>query len=147
MIYWFPIIWNDYDFDHNYLTIIIKHKLKAMEAFERSDNAWAMRAPEIADQIKTVRLLLERIEKDEYHEMVFRHHDKKWGELDMWTTPCDRKDLVECSITRTKICDRDSYDQENKESKRLYKHVEYMKQQDINYAFELMARNYQGWWD
>ena len=30
LIYWFPIIWNDYDWDHSYLLKIEQHKLKSM---------------------------------------------------------------------------------------------------------------------
>lgn len=30
LIYWFPIIWNDYDCHHNYFIYITKHKLESM---------------------------------------------------------------------------------------------------------------------
>ena len=31
LIYWFPIIWNDYDWDYIFMLKIMRHKLNSMQ--------------------------------------------------------------------------------------------------------------------
>jgi hypothetical protein len=151
LIFWFPIIWKDRDFDQGYLLDILRFKLVRMEKFFRSKYAWTLHAKHRADEMREVILLLDRIREDgefDYYENTFRYHKRKWGEIDMWTTPCpDKEDLHEVSITRPMICTPNDIEEEHKESRRLYAHVQYLEKQDIDRAFNLIARNIRGWWD
>ncbi len=70
LIRWFPIVWNDRDFDYWYFEKILTHKLKAMRDFYASPNAMSMEASEVAKQIDEVLALYNRLEKDDYVEEV-----------------------------------------------------------------------------
>lgn len=150
---WWKVIGKNYNFDSYYIYELLRHKLIIDEKFYRSDGAWGMGANKLADQMKLCIMLLNRIMDDNYHENAFYFHDKKWGELDMWSTPHKKKngdistELHELSFNRRKICNTNEYEQELKESRRLYKHADYMRQQDIDYLFKTMAKRIQGWWD
>jgi len=39
LLYWLPVIWNDYDFDQVFFGVIMRHKLKSMRDFFNSDEA------------------------------------------------------------------------------------------------------------
>lgn len=146
--YWWKIIGKDRNFDKHYIFIMLRHKLIDDEKFYRSEYAWGVGASKLADKMKICILLLDRIIEDNYHENAFRNHDKKWGEIEMWSTEYDcPPDFHELNLNRTKVCNTDDYEQERKESRRLYKHVRYMEQQDIDYLFKIISKHIQGWWD
>ena len=144
---WRKVIWNDAQFDHSYLYEILKFKLTLMEESFSGPNAWGLNSKNDAKQMRIAIMLLDRILADEYHERAFKEHEKKWGDLEMWTTPCVNKSYSECSIRRTKVCTPEEIQKENKESLRLYKHERYMQKQDINYLFKHIAKHIERWWD
>lgn len=68
LIKWMPIVWKDRDFDHGYLYDMLQFKLKNMEDFFYSDYTWCANSKRKAKEIKTCRILLDRIVKEEYVE-------------------------------------------------------------------------------
>ena len=64
LIKWFPLIYNDRDFDHGYLYDILYFKLDNMQKFFESDNTYSVDAKLYGEQIKECKELLKRI-KDE----------------------------------------------------------------------------------
>jgi hypothetical protein len=67
LIYFFPIIWRDRDWDDTYLTRLMAHKLKRME---KSFEKYSMHKYVDRDikNIRMCRILCERISEDEYYE-------------------------------------------------------------------------------
>ena len=106
-----------------------------------------------ADKIKKCVLVLERIMKDEYHENVFKYHDKKWGETKLNWKEVDgkefgyKKDVVALDITRENAISKDQKEKERKEFRRLSPKVEQQRKQDIDFLFDYMKKHIQGWWD
>lgn len=77
LIYWLPIIWKDRQFDYECLLNIINHKLKYMEKFFNSDDAWSADAKEIALELQEFRKLLEYIESHQFEEDAMKpYYDK-----------------------------------------------------------------------
>lgn len=133
LIRWFPVIWNDRDWDHVYLYEILQFKLKGMEKLHRK---WghAVNSKRTANEIKLCILLLDRLIKDKYLNNVLKPHEKKWG---------DDNDLFFNNKTSwTKL-----EEQELKERRRLYKHSDYLLIQDIDMLFKTMNKHITGWWD
>ena len=143
---WRKIIWNDRDWDQHFLYEVMEFKLRNMADLHRN-YGHGVYAERYAKQMETCAALLKRIKEDEYHDNAFIHHDRKYGELEMWGTPTDNPELTLCNFNRKKICNTNDYEQEEKDSRRLYKHVERMTKQDIEYCFKLMAKHIRGWWD
>jgi hypothetical protein len=63
---WFPIIWKDKPWDHVYLYYILRKKLSTMEEFYASDDPVCLGAKDNLKNIKTCRILLDRLIKDDY---------------------------------------------------------------------------------
>jgi hypothetical protein len=69
LIKWSPILWSDRDFDYAYLLIIINKKLKMMEQFFLSDKTITKSAAKHGKQIRTARILTDRIIEDDYFNL------------------------------------------------------------------------------
>lgn len=68
---WRRVIWEDRDWDHMYLLIVMKKKIEQMETTERKFSMHAS-APRHAQQLRVCRLLIGRIEEDDYCYLPFK---------------------------------------------------------------------------
>jgi len=62
-ITWFPIIWNDEQFDQSYLLRILSKKLKLMSEFKEH---WSCNYPKEQKRMKIASLLAKRLTDDDY---------------------------------------------------------------------------------
>ncbi|MGV6935895.1 hypothetical protein ACWA2B_10310 [Paenibacillus sp. CMM36] len=70
LVKWFPVIWNDRDFDQAYLYKIVHKKLESMEEFFESKYTFSVEAPQVAKEIQEVREMMGRVITDEHHCLV-----------------------------------------------------------------------------
>ncbi len=140
LIYWFPIIWKDRDFDHYYLTAILRHKMNSMAKFYDSSHAWGVDAPKLAHEMKFCVLILDRILKDDYNKEGYYLHDRKWGELEFVTNE-------KGNMTITRVNRHMDEELEQEEYKKVCE--DEMKYRDVDIAtlFEIMKNNLLNWWD
>lgn len=142
LVYWFPVIWNDRNWDQYFYFTIMRHKLIAMRDFFNDDTKTMAVGNEIrAKEMDLCIKLLNRILKDEYEENAFMWHDKKWGDIVM------NLDNGKVNIYRPKAITENEKEQELKEAKRLWNHTDNMKKQDIEYLHKIVTKYIQGWWD
>jgi hypothetical protein len=152
LIKWFPVVWRNRWWDHYFIFDVLHKQLTLMEKNIREYGHHVYNERD-ARQIKIAILLIERIMKDEYHENVFRHHDKKWGETHFNWKDVDGKEfgykdqMSVLDITRDNAITKEQKDQERKEFRRLSPKVEEQKKQDIDFLFDYMKKHIQGWWD
>lgn len=66
IIKWFPVIWNDRDWDYRYIYEILHKKLELKEQFFRSDKTHVADWEQTADEIKEVKDALKRLIDDDY---------------------------------------------------------------------------------
>lgn len=57
----------------------------------------------VSDNMRTCRLLLNRLINDNYSEIAMRSHDKKWGELEMSSEETNNPHLQELVFDRPNI--------------------------------------------
>jgi len=145
LIIWFPVIWKDRDWDQFYLYIILRKKLINMEKYQRKYGISTV-SEKTADEIKVCVNLLNRLINDDYMETVFRKHDEKWGEINIEFEPYT-DNLSKALMTRENVLTEKNKEDEVKEFKRLCKHEDMLRKQDVEYLFHLMNRHIQGWWD
>jgi len=141
LINWFYIIWLDQDWDQNFLYKILYHKLKNMENFHYSDNTILANSKQTAKEIKTARILCERlIDRDYLGNAMIPYDDKYDYGVILGSKP------VEGKPGRSQLVFS-----EDKKQKELYrrcnKHSGYMENQDKNYLFEWMKKHIDGWWE
>lgn len=146
IITWFPVIWNDRDWDHWHLYNILYKKLEMMENLQRNHGCHVDNV-KVADQIKVCKLLLKRLIDDNYLENATVNHDKKWGELSMFTREIEGSDCVSMHTKTTKDLTEKESEIERVERHRLYKHSDNMKEQDLDMLFRIIRKRIQGWWD
>ena len=146
LIRWFKVIWGDRDWDSYFIFKILHKKLLHIENFTRKYGNH-VESERDADDIKVCRLLLERILKDEYDEMTFKNHEKKWGELRISYGESDKEGYKTLNVSRTNIKTVEEEKQESKESSRLYRHVHMLQRQDVKYLFKIMSKYILSWWD
>ena len=152
LIQWFPVIWSDRGWDFFFIWILLHRKLYLMEKHIRK-YSHHLHSDRDADQIKICVNLLKRLLDDEYHENVFKNHDKKWGESHMNWKEIDgeefgyKQPVCTLNITRDNVKTEAEKKQEQKEFRILSTRVEEQKKQDIDYLFDYMKKQIQGWWD
>jgi hypothetical protein len=146
LIIWFPTIWKDRSWDHYFIWAMLHRKLVIMEKHIRNHSHHLHRERD-ADQIKLAVNLLERIMENDYHDNVFKNHDKKWGKTHFKWTEIENSDCSSLEIIRDNVTTEKDKKQETKEFRILSKKVAESEKQDINYLFEYMAKHIQGWWD
>ena len=82
LIYWLPVVWQDRHWDHDFLFLMLRHKLKAMETFFRSKGAFGVRSHRDADHIHRCILLLNRLVDSPHYDNV--GNNKQWAGF-IWT--------------------------------------------------------------
>jgi len=144
---WLPIVWGDRDWDHYYLYKLLNFKFKNMEYLHKN-YSHLKDGDIIANQLKVVKLLTQRLIEDNYIEEIWNNHDKKWGEIkfNYESTPA-YKNCVEVFLKRENIKTEEDVKQERKEFRRVTDQEIMLRKQDREYLFKLMNRNIEGWWD
>jgi hypothetical protein len=89
LIYWFPVIWKDQDWDQYYFMILLRHKLVTMRKFFASDHAQTEDAKDHAVVIDDIIELIEKINNQDYH-----NHDLFKLEFPNYV----ERDLLDCFI-------------------------------------------------
>jgi len=143
---WFPVIWNDRDWDYYFIFKLLEFKLNKMAKYQRK-NGTAINHKSIARRMEITAMALRRLMDDEYDERAMMDHTRKYGEYEMWTTPTDDPELVECNITRTKVCDTETYNKEKREFLDRMDHARYIRNQDLCFVFDNMKKYIDTWWD
>ena len=147
LINWFPIIWQDRNWDHYFIYVILKKKL-ALTEYQIRKYGHHTRAEEDADNIKVCINLLSRLIKDEYFENAFTKHDKKWGQAEFrWEDCKNEPDFCEVHIDRENVKNDEDKKKERKEFNKASKHEAKLREQDLDMLFSNMRKYIQSWWD
>jgi len=140
LVNWFPIIWNDRDWDYHFIYIILHKKLKRMENSIRY--APFVNAEKRADEIKLCVNLLDRLKKDVYIDMTEKSFIKRWGKCKFNTT---EKNIL--NIVYEKDPENIYKTKRDKELRCRMNHEEYLINQDLSMLFNTMTKCIRGWWD
>jgi len=143
---WFPVIWNDEDWDHYYVYAILHRKLKNMEDFFSGDKAMALHGVKEAKKIKVCIDLLDRLMEDSYDVGAFKKHHKKWGEPKFnWIDVDD--EYCKLRVRQKRVKTEEDKKKERKEFNAACDKETQMRKQDISYLFDMMKKHIECWWD
>jgi hypothetical protein len=150
IIKWFPIIWNDRDFDKAYIMDILLFKMRNTRDFIR-DYGYV----EDVERERIVRTmtecidLLDRVhnEWESYEEPELARFAKKWGEPDYefvaieGTSNYKMVDKAEANLTEEQI-------QMRSHEYRIHTNIaENNRKKEFNQAMSIFVENYDIWWD
>lgn len=144
---WFPIIWKDRQWDHQFIYAVLRHKLHLTEQLIRHQGHHLYHVKD-ADKIKICINLLDRLMKDEYHETAFKAHEKKWGEMKInFKDSINYPGMHEAVITHPNVkTDKDKIT-ERKDFKIASNHEAALRENDLDLLFKMMRKHIQSWWD
>lgn len=145
LITWFPIIWQDQQWDWTYIPILLRKKLIMMEHFFRN-HGYHLHANKDADKMKKCILLIDRILKDEYHETAFKKHDEKWGEV-KFIRHKDADGLENVELRHKNIKTKEDKEKHHKEVTACMNREDILKKQDLYMLFDTLKKNIDSWWD
>ena len=105
-----------------------------MEKFFNSDKSWTAKSEGIAEQIKEVKLLCEKLMKDNYLEEALKPFDKKYGEIELF------------KIIGNKL--EHNVDEETlSEYRECGKLADKNREDDKEILFDLLRKNIDNFWD
>jgi hypothetical protein len=93
LIRWFPVIWKDRDWDHEFIYTILQTKLKYQAEYISKNNRH-MNAQYDAQRMMTCVRLIEKIKKESYADEYIEFH-----ELEFSSTKIEDSDLYQLDIT------------------------------------------------
>jgi len=141
VISWFPIVWNDRDWDYCFLYELLKFKLERMERCLR-EHGHSIDSEKDANSIQECIVILKRLIKDDYVAEDWVQMHKKWGEFEFQDTENGHTKLALSGVKTEE--DEEEY---SADIKNCCKHEESMVQKDLNDLFENMKLNIRRWWD
>jgi len=141
LIYWFPVIWKDRQWDNYYFLEIMRKKLIIMEKFYRSPKAHSMDSKKDADNILTAIKTLDRMISESYLTESLQEFDEMYPDYDweMKFIPIEGTDLEEWTDSMTPVQTL-LY---RKCSDRAHKNEE----EDYDFLFKHLRDHVQDWWD
>jgi len=162
IIYWFPIIWKDRNWDSHYIFEIMKHKLSAQANYIGANDRHT-RAQQDARRMKLCVKLMQKIQDEDYTMEYMDYHKDR-----VWFTDCE--DRPDSSLMNSEqIWEKfDDYFKKypliykrvmngdgvfNLEGREDDKHVIAMNIAHLNHdrarklLFKIMEENIEGWWD
>jgi len=153
MIRWAPIIWSNYDFDHDYLFEVIRFKLLMMVClFEDSNWAVCADAHRRADEMRHAVEMIDRILADEYDEEALMPHEAKWGKMRVYIEDLVLSDTEDEPGARV-IFKRDNVRGDREEEQEREEYLEVMREaanardKEIHDLFGFIADHILDWWD
>jgi hypothetical protein len=147
LIYWFPIIWNDRQWDHTYLTKMMLRKLSKMEEYFRNGHFYENQEKDAAN-MKICVDCFKRLIDDEYDDIAFKEHNEKWGRLDMkFWDPKQGENFGEVTFSRPNAITEEQKEQESKEYIEHMEAAEKMQEDDLDLVFGTMRKELLRWWE
>lgn len=142
---WLPIIWNDKQHDHAYISQILIKKLEMTRDFFLSDESYIEGSQGVAKEITEVIELLKKTQDsyDHYDLPALIEIEKKWGQSKMVKVEGTNTYKLEVEGVKTES-QRLEYDSDFKLKLDLAR-KSYMK--DKVKAWTMIAKNIDKWWD
>jgi hypothetical protein len=143
-----PLLWRDRDWDHSFLMDMLEFKLTRIEKALKAGHC--RHDPHKMRDLRSMISLLKRIKASEYHDTVFKDHDKKWGKLKLNFGVKEKLGdtyVYKSCVTRSKVKTKEDEQLEAKESRRLYSKVNKLEQEDLDLFFRLLRKRIESLWD
>ena len=142
LIYWFPVIWKDRQWDDYYFLEVMRKKLIIMEKFYRSPKALHEDAKGDADNILTAIRTLDRMISESYLTEALQEFDEMYPDYS-WkieTEPVENMPgFVRWVDTMTPI--------QSKLFRKCGKNADQLEKEDYDFLFKHLRDHVQDWWD
>jgi hypothetical protein len=167
LIRWFPIIWNDRDWDSWYIFTILETKIKHQAKYI-GDRDFHMSAKRDAEIMMTCVRLIQKIKEEEYEGEYTDYHKSTYNwldtpedsdlvrleinQIDEWFDdyflkyPLDYKRVLSTPVNQVYMFDDDLNDTENKQH--IAMNMSRLRQERAHkLLFKILENNIKSWWD
>jgi hypothetical protein len=150
LIYWFPVIWKDHQWDYRTIYDILYHKFEAMAPVLRT--GYGAGSDVLADQIVFANHLLYLVKEEVHEEYYTGLHSQKWGEIRLEREPykpSEESDIVFSRVLfkRANAVTDEEKRQERKEFLEAMNRAFEEKEKTRKLLFQFIGDNIEGWWD
>ena len=145
LIYWLPVLWDDRDWDYNYLLRILIHKLNGMSTNIR-EHGTHVDAEEIADEIADIAYSIGLVERDVLVDGAVRTHEGRWGQVSFERVPID-KASYRLHVSYAFAVTPQTIAEANEELDKLLGAAEEQQERLLRDTFVKMAEKIWRWWD
>ena len=145
--YWLPTIWRDRDWDSYFLYTIMQKSIRSLRKgiHKRNIHVWCEKK---VQSMRICEALIDRLMKDEYIDIVFCRHDKKWGDLEVTHKQCeDNPELYQMLFHRDGAKTEEQKKQEHTEWLVLSGVMDSVQNRDRHWLFSIMEKYIDRWWD
>lgn len=154
LVIWFPTVWRDRQWDHQFIYQVFRHKLHLQEQFIRHYGIHVNNVKD-ADRIKRCVDILDRLIDDVYHEEAFAEHYKNWGHPDIGWKKVDKDideylkddEFVQMTINYPKVETQLDKEKEKIDFRKACNKETRLRESDIKELFDIMEKHIQEWWD
>lgn len=146
-IAWFPVIWDDNDFDYASVLYVMRFKLDRL-ADHLVEHDLIVNNKKYASQIKEVTNLIGRQLDDVYTSLMNAECEEKFGKL-RWYSEFFPDENRKCSrvLFMRDGQNWDNYAAVEKEERKIYKKWDRVKLREWQRIWKLLDKNMQRWWD
>ena len=140
--------WENYDFDAAYALELLSFKLKRVERVLKED-AHTEQEPEHMQALRLVIRLLDKLTADDYR-YFYETHNKKWYDTPYPDMDFEKTDDAAGSsriVFAREHLPAEQQDQDRDELLNAFETDESIKARDKRWAFSLLAKYYEYWWD
>ena len=146
LIKWFPVIWNQYDFDESYAIEVFIFQLNKIADFLDSDKACTVSAKANASCIRKTTKLLQDV-MDEKFAMEYQNNFKEcYGEVKFKFESTDNPKLNQLKWKFPTI-DGMTEEELDKIYTKMFHESQAKQEKAHNLAWRLVANHIRGWWD
>lgn len=143
---WVPVLWDNWDWDYNFLLKIMQYKMQRMANHIREHNI-LVRSEEIADELQECCDIITRLQAQEYTPFEEGVMEAEYGKHCMDSLPCEHEGCRQLDI----YFDKAREEGREEEADAVYTNIRNLamarEQRDYHRLFTLMRDKIQGWWD
>lgn len=138
------VLRHDYDWEAHSIFRILHHKLSRVRV--ALENGHAIHEEPTLKALNLAIKLAYKLDKDDY-SASYNRYEKKWGELETWTTPIPGRTSVFWHSQRKHAIFEKDKTQEREEHLIAMYADEARKQRDRKIFFSILAKYLPSWWD
>jgi hypothetical protein len=142
IIKWFPVIWEDRDYDHDYIYSVLLFKLKKQRDYI-AKREWHK------DTVDEMSLVISELEKsrEDYTSEAIKGHEAQWGEFKYELVKSEFADCSELVDTREKHMTEAEYADMQEDFRNRFRLSRIRYDRDRINAFTLLGKHIPNWWD
>lgn len=149
---WAPVIWNDRDWDHSFLFVIISFKLRRMHHHLRYEGVAVHKKEDLEAIIKAAKACDRLSDEGRYGDPYHKEHDRKWGRFKYKMVPSDLDEkgkplTYSFDSWRPRAKTKKQKELERKEYLRIWDKMDMDRRSDVQVLAAILEDHSTSWWD